>query len=136
MNAEQLFLSDLIVVDPNYDEYLALAIALQAQEVQVRFFSTGGDALRVVGACAAALWIINIRLPDISGVGLLNLMRHRMRHCRVILVGNRYSVGDELGARSAGATAYLCKPVSLAWREVCQTLCRSPAIRAGPEPFL
>ena len=134
MNSDELCFPDLIVVDSNCDEYLALAIALRAHEVRMHFFSTGREALRAIGACPSMLWIVNIQLPDISGLGFLNLIRHRMRRCRVILVGDDYSVEDELAARSAGATAYVCKPAIVAWVTGYLTRCRSAPIRAGPGP--
>jgi DNA-binding response OmpR family regulator len=133
MNAQKLISPNLVVVDANCDAYHALAIALRQHEVQICLFSSGRDALRAIGAFPGALWIVNIRLPDISGVGLLKIIRHRLRRCRIILVGDDYSAEDELAARAAGATAYLCKPASIAWLVDCRTRCRSPAIRAGPE---
>jgi two-component system OmpR family response regulator len=134
MNTEKQFLSNVIVVDANCDAYHALAIALRPHDVHVCCFSTGRDALRTIGAFPSALWIVNIQLPDISGVDLLRLIRHRIRRCGIILVGDDYSAEDELAARAAGATAYLCKPASIAWLVGCWPRCRSPAIRAGPEP--
>src|SRR4029078_6325513 len=124
MNSNELCFLDLIVVDSNCDEYLALAIALRAHQVRLHFFSTGRAALRAIGACPSILWIVNTHLPDISGLSFLNLIRHRMRRCRVILVGDNYSVEDELAARSAGATAYVCKPASVAWVTGYLTRCR------------
>jgi DNA-binding response OmpR family regulator len=134
MKAEKISLTHLIVVDANCDAYDALSSALRPHEVHICFFSTGSDALRAIGALPSTLWIVNIRLPDITGIGFLKLIRHRMRRCRVYLVGDDYSAADELAARSAGATAYLCKPASVAWLMDCRTRCRAPAIRAGPEP--
>ena len=132
MKSNELCFLDLIVVDSNCDEYLALAIALRAHQVRLHFFSTGRAALRAIGACPSILWIVNTHLPDISGLSFLNLIRHRMRRCRVILVGDNYSVEDELAARSAGATAYVCKPASVAWVMGYLTRCRSVPVRAGP----
>ena len=134
MNSDKICFPDLIVVDPNSHEYHALAIALRQHDVRIDFFSTGSEALRVVGAFPSILWIVNIRLPDVSGFSFLSLVRHRMPCCRVILVGDEYSVEDEVAARSAGATAYVCKPASIAWMTGYRARCRSPAIRAGPAP--
>jgi DNA-binding response OmpR family regulator len=136
MSAENFCLPDLIVVDANCDEYHALAIALRRHDVHIRLFATGTDALRAIDVFPSTLWIVNFRLPDISGVCLLKLIRRRLRRCRVILVGNDYSAADELAARSAGATAYVCKPASVAWVKGYRTRCRSPAIRAGPGHFM
>ena len=134
MNSDRLSVPDVIVVDANCDEYQSLAVALRAHQVRMHFFSTGRAALRAIGACPSILWIVNTHLPDISGLSFLNLIRHRMRRCRVILVGDDYSVEDELAARSAGATAYVCKPASVAWVTGYLTRCRSAPIRAGPGP--
>jgi DNA-binding response OmpR family regulator len=135
MKIERRLLPDLVVVDANCDEYDALAIALGERELEVRFYSTGGDALRAAGTFHAALWLVNIRLPDMTGVGLLKLIRQRMRRCSVMLVGDEYSPEDELAARLAGATAYVCKPASALCLTGVRARCRSPAIRAGPAPF-
>ena len=75
---------------------------------------------------------MNVHLPDMTGMNFLSLVRRRLRRCSVFLVGDVYSAEDELAARLAGATAYVCKPVSPAWLETLQPRCRSPAIRAGP----
>ena len=136
MQVGRRLLPDLLVVDANCGEYDALTIALGERELEVCFYSTGGDALRAVGAFHAALWLVNIRLPDMTGVGLLKLIRQRMQRCRLILVGDSYSPDDELAARLAGATAYVCKPASVGWLTGIRARCRSPAIRAGPAHFL
>jgi DNA-binding response OmpR family regulator len=125
-----------MVVDANCDEYDALITALRAQHAQIQCFSTGGDALRGMSAFRATLWLVNIRLPDMTGVGLLKLIRQRMAPCGVILVGDDYSPEDEFAARAAGATAYVCKPASVTWVKGIRTRPRSPAIRAGPAHFL
>lgn len=134
MNSDKLGFPDLIVVDANRDEYRKLAIALCLDEGHIRLFATGGDALRATSHFPSALWVVNIRLPDMPGVVFLKLIRHRLRRCRVILVGDDYSAEDELTARSAGATAYVCKPASTAWLAGCRSRRRSSAIRAGPSP--
>jgi DNA-binding NtrC family response regulator len=115
MNPRRVSVTDLIVVDENCDEYLALAMALRADDVRVRLFVTGTDALRAIRTSPSMVWIINIRLPDMSGICFLELIKRRVRQSRVILVGDHYSAEDEVAARSAGATAYVCKPPSVAW---------------------
>ncbi|MEX2310586.1 MAG: response regulator [Pirellulales bacterium] len=126
---------DLIVVDPQFDDYEPLFEELGLSELRVKQFSTGEDALRATDRCSSTLWLMNIELPDMPGTGLLTLVRRRWRRCSVFLVGNAYSAEDELAARLAGATAYVCKPACAEWLEGCWRRIRSPAIRAGPVPF-
>jgi DNA-binding response OmpR family regulator len=66
---------------------------------------------------ASALWVVNLRLPDMLGTTFLRLVRRRLRSASVFLVSDEYARADELAARSAGATAYFCKPPSPAWLE-------------------
>jgi DNA-binding response OmpR family regulator len=122
----------LFVVDANHGDYGALVSRLSQQEIQCSLCSTGEDGLRAISSCQAALWIVNFRLPDMSGIGFMTLLRRRLRRSCVFLVTDEYSADDELAARSAGATAYVCKPPSATWLANCRPRCRSPAIRAGP----
>jgi DNA-binding response OmpR family regulator len=135
MKIEHLSPTELVIVDLNAAEYQSLVVALLPYRIRIRFFATGGDAMRAFDIRSSTLWVVNIQLPDMSGVGLLNLIRRRLRRCRVVLVSDRYCADDELAARSAGATAYVCKPSSAAWLTSFVARCHSPAIRAGPGPF-
>jgi DNA-binding response OmpR family regulator len=124
---------DLVIVDAQLDDYDALLTDECGQAIRVSQFHTGERALQSVVSSSTTLWLINVSLPDMTGIHLLGLVRRRLRRCIVFLVGDVYSADDELAARLAGATAYVCKPTSVAWLE-CYLLprCRSPAIRAGP----
>jgi DNA-binding response OmpR family regulator len=122
----------LIVVDAKLDDYGVLIAAQREHDLRIKLFATGESALRAARASSVALWLINVRLPDMTGIHLLGLVRRRLRRCSVFLVGDTYSADDEVAARQAGATAYVCKPASAAWLESYLPRCRSPAIRAGP----
>jgi DNA-binding response OmpR family regulator len=132
MNLTAQQVDDLIVVDANSNDYDRLVDELGLVDVRIHLYASGEDALRATSAGASAIWMVNIRLPDMSGICFLKLIRRRVRQCSVFLVGDAYSATDELAARLAGATAYLCKPASAAWIEGCRARGRSPAIRAGP----
>ena len=130
MKRIEQYLEGLMVVDANLDDYEPLINEFHLDELSIRLFSTGEDALRASAVSSSMLWIVNIRLPDISGLTFLQLVRRRMRRSSVFLVGNGYSAIDELAARSAGATAYVCKPASAAWLKGYRRLARSPAIHS------
>jgi DNA-binding response OmpR family regulator len=134
MNSTDTCLDDLIVVDANSCDYKPLVYELGRQHVRINLYSTGEDALRASEASSSTVWIVNISLPDMSGINFLTLVRHRLRASRIFLISNAYSSEDELAARWAGATGYLCKPATAAWLEGCRPHCRSPAPRASPVP--
>jgi DNA-binding response OmpR family regulator len=122
-------LDDLVVVDAKLQDYEPLLSELSTLELRVRLFATAEDALQITGARGAMLWLINVQLPDMSGIGLLALIRRRLPHSRIVIASDVYSADDELAARCAGATAYVCKPPSMAWLNAYQTHCRDAAGR-------
>jgi DNA-binding response OmpR family regulator len=132
MNRIKRRADDIVIVDANLDDYDFLRSELADQVIQINLFRTGERALGAAVSSSTTLWLINVRLPDMTGIHLLGLVRRRLRRCSIFLVGDVYSAEDELSARLAGATAYLCKPASAAWLECYAPRCRSPAIRAGP----
>jgi DNA-binding response OmpR family regulator len=135
VNRTKQNLGDLFVVDAISGDYDLLIRELGNDTVRTTLYVTGEDALRAGNLSASTAWIINIRLPDMSGISFLRLLRRRTLRSHVFLVSDVYSAEDERVARSVGATAYLCKPVRAAWLIGCRPRCRSPAIRAGPLPF-
>jgi DNA-binding response OmpR family regulator len=135
MNLLQQDVDDLIVVDPNADDYDPIVAEIGREGLCAAFFSTGEEALRRANACASTLWMINSRLPDMSGVCLLTILRRRSQRTSVFVVGDAYSADDELAARVAGATAYLCKPATADWLEGRRTFYPSQDARASPEFF-
>jgi DNA-binding response OmpR family regulator len=129
MRHVEVRLDDLVVVDANLNDYDRLLPEFDSRELRVRLFATGEDALKSEGAQQAMLWLVNIRLPDMSGICLLTAIRRRWPRARIVITGDVYSADDELAARCAGATAYVCKPPSMAWLNACQTNCRESAGR-------
>ncbi len=122
----------IAIVDPKLADYQPLFAELEARAARLQMFATGEQALRASGRPMTTLWIINSRLPDMPGVRLWELLRDRFHRSVAFLISDSYSVEDELAARLAGAAAYVCKPVSLAWLQSSLPRCRLPEIRAGP----
>jgi len=131
MNSIERRVDDLVVVDASMDDYTALFSDEQLQELPCRHFRTGEEALQRFDPSLATLWMVNMRLPDMSGIGFLHLVRYRSRRCPVFLVGDEYLPEDELAARAAGASAYLCKPVNVAWLRLCRSALSRAAVRQG-----
>ncbi len=131
MHASTRRAGDLVVVDAAPNDYTPLArTGLESHErappLTIRHFRTGEEALRAFDPTATTLWMANLKLPDMTGIALLELIRRRAHRYPVVLVGDVYSADDELAARSAGASAYLCKPVEASWLKL---LRRTPPVR-------
>jgi DNA-binding response OmpR family regulator len=131
MTSNECRVDDLIVVDASIEDYEALLNDEAFQDLAHRHFTTGEAALRGVDLSQSSLWMVNMRLPDMEGVGLLGLVRNRTRRCPVFLISDGYSLAEEIAARAAGASAYLCKPVDSAWLRLCHHAISRTAIRKG-----
>jgi DNA-binding response OmpR family regulator len=129
MPAKRSQVDYVVVADKKLDDYGPLVVELSERGVRIGLFSTGEEALRAAKGNAATRWVVNMKLPDMTGVALLKLVRRRMPRSTVFLVGDEYSADDELAARAAGATAYVCKPPSAAWLEVFQPQHSVPVLR-------
>jgi DNA-binding response OmpR family regulator len=127
---------ELVVVDALINDYEELTTDEQLQLLTWRHFDTGEAALRSADMSLAALWLINMRLPDMEGVGLLGLVRNRARRSPVFLISDIYSPADEVSARVAGASAYLWKPADANWLRLCRHAIHRAAIRKGMQPTL
>jgi DNA-binding response OmpR family regulator len=131
MNSTERRIDDLVVVDANFDDYAPLLADERMHALPRRHYATGEEALRGFDPTSATLWLVNFRLPDMTGVGFLELVRRRVRRSPVFLVSDVYSPEDELAARAAGASAFLCKPVDAAWLRLCRSVVARSASRKG-----
>jgi DNA-binding response OmpR family regulator len=129
-------IDEMIVVDASHDAYAALTADEHLQGLSWRHFATGDAVLRSTDASLHALWLVNMHLPDMEGVAVLALVRHRSRRCPVFLISDRYSPADEVAARVAGASAYLWKPTDAHWLRLCRHAVSRAALRKGMQPTL
>lgn len=112
--------STICVVDAAPDDYDGIAHAMPAEEGSLRFARSGRAALRIDPATDPELWIINMDLPDMSGLDLYPMIRSRFPGVPIYLVANQNTMENEIRARSTGATMYFCKPLQSEW-----LLCRN-----------
>ena len=105
--------STVYIVDPQQDDYVNLVPgnASVGSDPNVIFFGSGKQALQAAADLPPAMWIINVRLPDMSGTHLQSVLKAKGSKAPVALVGDEYSVDDEVSARCAGAEMYFAKPV-------------------------
>ena len=106
------------IVDNRPSDYRRLANEVRDRMARIVFFRTGHEALQAASRSDATVWIINLQLPDMSGVDLQTMLRTRGTPTRTILLSDEYSVDDELAARTTAAM-YCAKPVPTEWVEAC-----------------
>lgn len=105
----------IMVVEDNDLNRKLFCDVLEANGFEVEPVSDGGTVLETARNQKPDLIIMDIQLPGISGVELIQAARRDMALCRIpVLAVTAFAAkGDEDRIRSAGASGYLSKPVSI-----------------------
>ncbi len=90
-----------------------IARALESEGHEVRVAQTGDEGLRAVADSTPDLVLLDLRLPDCSGLDVLKSVRGEDRELPVILMTAYGTIEDAVSAMQAGATDYVQKPLDL-----------------------
>ena len=104
-----------MVVEDNDLNRKMFCDVLKANGFEVEPVADGGKVLEAARAIIPDLIIMDIQLPGISGVELIEAARSDAALCEIpVLAVTAFAArGDEDRIRSAGASGYLAKPVSI-----------------------
>ncbi len=88
---------------------------LRINQYEVIKTHSGGSALSIIQNEMPDAVLLDIMMPDISGIEVLRFMRRepRLRRIPVVIVSAKALSSDIRAGMEAGATAYLTKPVGL-----------------------
>ena len=99
----------VLVVDDEPQILRALRINLRVREYEVHLASTGAEALEVAGRFPPDLVILDLGLPDLDGVEVIQGLRGWTKAPIIVLSGRADST-DKVEALDAGADDYITKP--------------------------
>lgn len=71
--------------------------------------------MRHAMSAAGDLWLINASLPDMCGFDLHRNIRRQLRKRPAIVVADHYDREQEVAAYTEHFTAYVGKPIDVAW---------------------
>src|SRR5690348_3328888 len=99
----------VLVVDDEPQILRALRINLRVRDYDVHVAATGAEALEVAGRYPPDLVILDLGLPDLDGVEVIEGLRGWTRAPIIVLSGRADSM-DKVEALDAGADDYVTKP--------------------------
>ena len=102
----------VLVVDDEPNIRRALRVWLSDHDYQVRLASTGEEALDLVAAGRPDVVILDLMLPDMSGLDVCRSLRE-WSPVPIIILSARGDEDDKIQALDAGADDYLTKPFGL-----------------------
>jgi len=120
--SEELVASQIpgvVVVDPRFDAYTALAASARMGRIDLHMRSSGASALKLVDRINVDAWLIANELDDMSGEDFVGLLQARRGDAKVAMVdeatpGSRRHVLAEQAGREAGADMVLSAPITVA----------------------
>jgi two-component system, OmpR family, KDP operon response regulator KdpE len=99
----------VLVVDDEPQILRALRINLRVRDYEVHVAATGAEALEVAGRYPPDLVILDLGLPDLDGVEVIQGLRGWTKAPIIVLSGRADST-DKVEALDAGADDYITKP--------------------------
>ncbi len=105
----------ILCVDDDEDSCELISIMLQsaAENYRVTTTSSGSEALSLIAASAFDLYILDSRLPEMSGVELCRRIRETDSQTPIMFFTGMSRETDSDNALEAGATKFLVKPNDL-----------------------
>jgi DNA-binding response OmpR family regulator len=102
----------LLLVEDDAQLRTFLADNLTADGFDIRVAGSLRDGLRALEACAAAVAIVDVALPDGSGLSLVEQARERDPGQRILVLSGRAGELDRVRGLQHGADDYVTKPFS------------------------
>ncbi|HSE75031.1 MAG TPA: response regulator transcription factor [Dongiaceae bacterium] len=123
----------IALVDDDRNILASVSMTLEAEGFAVRTFTDGAEALRALMQQPVDLAVLDIKMPRMDGMELLEKLR-RTSELPVIFLTSKDDEVDELMGLRMGADDYIKKPFSQRLLiERIRTLLRREASRSGPE---
>jgi two-component system KDP operon response regulator KdpE len=102
----------VLVVDDEAPIRRALAANLRARDLDVDLAATGEEALRLAGAHRPDLVILDLGLPGMSGLEVIEGLRG-WSDVPILVLSARDAEGDKVAALDHGADDYVAKPFGM-----------------------
>jgi len=106
----------ILIVDDDPDILRVLELNLRLEGYETITTTHGEEALKVTRDDKPDLILLDIILPDVSGLDICKAIRsdHQTRHIPIILISARGEIDDQVQGWELGAMDYIQKPVNLA----------------------
>lgn len=103
-------MTSVLVIDDEVDLLLALSVLLESEGYDVIQASTGEEGLAAVEHSDPDVVILDVGLPDISGVEVLRGLRGNKTRAKIIILSAHASGHTQEVTEREGADGYVTKP--------------------------
>lgn len=110
---EKLNQPTILIVEDEQKLSRVLQLELEYENYQTEIANNGKDALRLIEAYEWDLVLLDIMLPELSGVEVLRRVRKNKNMTPIILLTARDEVHDKVSGLDQGANDYVTKPFQI-----------------------
>lgn len=103
-------LRPVYIVDDDSIVRRSISLALSSCGFSPRSFASGRDFVEEVGSLRAGCVLLDVRMPEMSGIDLLDRCRGRLATLPVIVMTGHGDVATAVAAMKSGASDFLEKP--------------------------
>jgi len=103
----------VLLVDDEEEFVTALAERLELRGIEASIATSGGEALKRIDADKPDLVVLDVLMPGLGGLDVLDQIRKTDPQIRVILLTGRGSAHEDDVSVPLGAFDYLIKPVNI-----------------------
>jgi PAS domain S-box-containing protein len=103
----------VLLVDDDESTRKMLALILRRKGYEIEAAGSGAEALEKAREGAFNLAFLDLRLPDMDGIGLIAPLQQLHPELAAIMVTGYASVGTAVEALNEGASGYVTKPVNI-----------------------
>jgi two-component system, OmpR family, response regulator len=108
-------MSNILIVEDNFNLASSLTQGLCEQGYPARAVYRGADAISVLDeALRVDLVVLDLGLPDMDGLAVLQHVRRRANHVPILVLTARDALDMRVAALGAGADDYMVKPFAFA----------------------
>jgi two-component system nitrogen regulation response regulator NtrX len=101
----------IVIVDDEANIGRSLRLILEGEGFRVSVFESAAAFRAARTHLAADVYLLDVRLPDGSGIDLLRLIRERDERVPVVMISGHGTVADAVAATRTGAFDFLEKPL-------------------------
>jgi DNA-binding response OmpR family regulator len=113
VRGEKLLGHTILVIDDDHELASVLAEFLEGQGYGVLVAHSGAAAATLLERATVSVVLLDLRLPDADGVGLMRQLLARESAPEVVVVTGHATLDSAMAAVEAGAAGYVLKPLSL-----------------------
>ncbi|HYD94515.1 MAG TPA: sigma-54 dependent transcriptional regulator [Noviherbaspirillum sp.] len=106
-------MASILIIDDESNLVRSLSFALEDEGHAVRGAGTGGDGLRAAAEFAPDLILLDLKLPDMSGLEVLEALKAQKCDAQVIMISAHGDTRAAVKAVKLGAADYITKPFDL-----------------------